>query len=293
MAIKRSGVEKVNGGQKSRKLREGPRLHYMWSIVCREDAELNDLNLDIEKVVEVLTESCEEAIFQIERGEQTKRLHFQGWLKFKKATRGVTLMNKLQARMGGLYKNCSFWSEPSRGGAGRKYAYKTDTRLSGPFVVPKNLYIGQDLPARAELYDWQEDIVKAHEDYNPADLSRKINWIWDEVGDCGKTTLAKYMLFHYPDEVGVFSGKTSDVKYAWRPSMITCFFMYPREVEEHVSYSAMESVKDGICFSGKFESCMKIGCRPLVYVICNFAPDKEKLSEDRWHVTNLTSEERQ
>lgn len=53
---------------------------------------------------------------------------------------------------------------------------------------------------------------------------------------------------------------------------------------EYVSYSALEELKDGIFFSGKYESSMVMTNNLHIFVFANFEPDRSKLSKDRWEI---------
>jgi hypothetical protein len=65
-------------------------------------------------------------------------------------------------------------------------------------------------------------------------------------------------------------------------------FGFPRTVTaEYVSYAALEEVKDGIFYSGKYESRMCMYNPPHIIVMANFPPDTSKMSKDRWVIKNL------
>jgi len=64
-------------------------------------------------------------------------------------------------------------------------------------------------------------------------------------------------------------------------------FGYARSKENYISYEALEEIKDGLFFSGKYESGMVCINPPHVVVLCNFAPDESKLSKDRWVIKNI------
>jgi len=57
----------------------------------------------------------------------------------------------------------------------------------------------------------------------------------------------------------------------------------PRSKGEHLQYSFLECVKDGLLFSTKYESVMKQFDPPHVFVFMNEEPDQKALSEDRYH----------
>lgn len=85
-------------------------------------------------------------------------------------------------------------------------------------------------------------------------------------------------------------GKASDIKaaivaMAVKPTIV--IFGLPRSMEDYVSYEAIESVKDGIFFSGKYESGMCLFKPPHILIFANFMPDESKLSSDRWRITRL------
>lgn len=137
-----------------------------------------------------------------------------------------------------------------------------------------------------ELYPWQSELLaKLAEE--PDD--RTITWYVDNKGNSGKTTIAKHLCLKRKDVI-YCSGKAADVKHA-----IACMDEYPRiilfdlvrSVEGFVSYDALESVKNGIFFSGKYEGKMVIGKCPHLIVFSNFRPDVTKLSTDRWNIIEL------
>ncbi len=59
-------------------------------------------------------------------------------------------------------------------------------------------------------------------------------------------------------------------------------------MEDYVSYQALEEIKDGIFFSGKYEGGMKIFNSPHVICFANFSPAEHKLSGDRWVVEEVS-----
>lgn len=71
-------------------------------------------------------------------------------------------------------------------------------------------------------------------------------------------------------------------------------FNLARSLEDAVSYQAIEQLKDGVCFSSKYEARLKSFPPPHVIVFANFAPkleadvkSKGKLSKDRIWLIDL------
>ena len=62
---------------------------------------------------------------------------------------------------------------------------------------------------------------------------------------------------------------------------------FTRDVEEYVSYQAIEAIKNGIFYNTKYESKMITYNSPHVIIFANFFPDITKLSSDRWVIREL------
>ena len=135
----------------------------------------------------------------------------------------------------------------------------------------------QDLPQI--LRPWQQEEI--------ASLllqdNRKIRFVVDYQGGLGKTVLAKYLV----QEHGAFytrGGKHADIAYAYDFQPIVCFDLARSNEEKAWPYSVMENFKDGMLFSGKYESITKTFPSCKVIVFCNQAPDEKHLSADRYDV---------
>ena len=162
------------------------------------------------------------------------------------------------------------------------YSVKNDTRLYGPFFWPEPLCDTIDDPLEGlTLYDWQQEIVDVFE--GPVD-SRKIYWYWEPNGCVGKSDFCLHAILKY-GAVVYDSGK-KDILFAHKDHTKVIFDL-SRTQEGYVSYDAMETLKKGFCFSGKYESGMKVYPKPHLVVFANWEPDKAKLSADRWVVRKI------
>lgn len=166
-----------------------------------------------------------------------------------------------------------------------KYCSKDGKYECNGLIVKKPLIDPMD---EVEWYDWQCEILSII--LNKVD-NRKIYWYWDNDGCKGKTSLAKHLCMKY--NAILLSGKGSDCKHGIITHMQThkeidiAIFHFSRSVEDYVSYESIESIKDGIFFSGKYESGMCIFNAPHIICFANFAPNLRMLSEDRWVVKEI------
>lgn len=136
--------------------------------------------------------------------------------------------------------------------------------------------------ADAQLREWQTRAVALLD----AQDDRKVLWYVDKEGGSGKTFLAKWLIVNR----GAFyvqGGAHKDIAHAY--NLEDCVvFDFTRDKEEICSYSMIESMKNGIIFSPKYESGVKLkeaGAKVIVF--SNWDPDKSKLSADRWCIHTL------
>lgn len=139
------------------------------------------------------------------------------------------------------------------------------------------------------FYAWQIDIINIIN--NPTD-DRTIYWFWEPNGCAGKTAIAKYICAKY--NAIVLSGKSCDCKNGILQYKLTkqhypdiIIFNIPRCNQNHISYEAVESIKDGFFFSGKYEGGMCIFNSPHVIIFANEEPDNNAFSNDRWQIHRI------
>lgn len=233
---------------------------------------------DITHLTQVLEN--EKYVFQEELGESGNR-HLQGCC-YMKSQRTFAQMKKLFGDTPHLEK-CIDWP------AAVKYCCKSETRngvmYSKGVVVETPL---NDVVARFGPNALQRrilDVVQAAPD------DRSILWVYDKDGGGGKTTLARHLCI--TRKALYVSGKATDVKFAVANVIdgggLVDIVIYglTRSMEEYMSYEAIEAVKDGIFFCGKYESKMVVFNSPHVIVMANCLPDFDKLSRDRWKVIEV------
>lgn len=166
------------------------------------------------------------------------------------------------------------------------YCSKPETRVRGPFV--HNLELEKKINIISEFKPWQQeilDLIQTEPDH------RSIYWIYDHIGNTGKTSLCKYICVTNPKAI-YLGGAAKDMKYAIskasiKPSII--LIDMSRSQEGHISYQGIEEIKNGIFFTTKYESQMTILNCPHVICFANFRPNTSSLSTDRWRIIDLNN----
>lgn len=215
--------------------------------------------------------------------------HLQGYIEFTK-----------KVRPKGLYKNKGIHWEKARKNRLANLAYCSKTTFDNARMWHKGVdekYLKKTLPKKRgylhscrsgmTLWHWCIlHLIKQEPD------RRKIHWIVDTKGGRGKTALAKHIIDTYGlDNVAYVCGNARDMKCAisfMKPKFPKIIIMdFPRTVEGEISYRGMEEIKNGLFFSGKYESGTCYFNIPHVICLANFYPVKNKLSLDRWNICDL------
>ena len=225
--------------------------------------------------------TCVRYSMQEEIAPTTGTPHIQGYFEFK----NNRALSGFQRKFPGIHVE-----KANNMDASFNYGLKDESRKPGgkrDSKVPRTMKcpLGGNKP-----YPWQQQLLDicAKE---PDD--RTLRWYYDEEGDSGKTSIAKYIHRLYPDEMLFLQGKGEDIKYMVKNfieggnNLKIAIFGYPRSKQAYVSYEALESIKDAFFASGKYESAMVDSDPPHVIILANFRPDESQMSKDRWVITKI------
>lgn len=251
-----------------------------------------DLQTDIHRV-------CEHYIFQLERGNETNRLHYQGFLHLKKKQRPNALRSALQnADRGGLYITaCSTAGKESL----KTYCMKSDTKIDGPWSdksgLKNEIYIPkqyQQFVNPNNLYPYQRKIVESVSVFD----DRTINCVYDPQGSKGKSTIAAICeLLHN----GIDMPPINDFKELIQLMCNICmdrdmrspkivFIDMPRALRKdqlYGMYSAIEQIKKGKLYDTRYHYKTYWIDSPQIWVFTNTEPDTSLLSADRWKIWSI------
>lgn len=232
---------------------------------------------------DLFLDECDQYIYQLELGGETKEYHFQGHMKLKVKERCSTLLHRI------LQKSHRSWSiTPCHDdNALKKYCMKKETRVQGPWADRK-IYMGSDLPHQIQLYPWQRFVWD--EISEDADCkNRTINWVYDPQGKQGKSTFCKKVWFEKrtpPLTYGV-SGNLMNRLYESPDASVYLFNLTrskPADIGKQDLYVALENLSDGIIINDKFKTAHKFIDRPHIWVFSNILPKFSALTGDRWKV---------
>jgi len=229
---------------------------------------------DIGGILDFFDKHATKYAFQEEIAPTTGTPHLQGMVMFPKDTRSTVWDPKSKGHYEKLKKSDGVYQlkELSRAPGGRQWTKG----------FPKPIKI------LTTLRPWQlaiERLILSEPD------DRKIYWFWEGPGHIGKSTFVKYLAVKHKI-LFCDGGKKADlINLVFNQDMdeTRCVIWdLPRSSRGNISYSTLESVKNGMVCNTKYETGVKIFNSPHIIVFANFPPDApEQLSADRWEITEL------
>lgn len=224
-----------------------------------------------------LDAKCSRWVFQLEKGEESGRLHLQGRCSFKAPKRNPSECNKAIA--------VGHWSVESDTAGGDFYCTKDETRVAGPWSdKDKKKKLPWDLQRIDNWKPWQLSIMESMKEKD----DRIINVLIDEVGGIGKSKVFKHCLFHGLAGLIPVIGDAKDIIQAVcsmgeREAYIIDL---PRTAESAVHqasiFKAIEQIKNGIVIDLRYKYTELIMGSPVVWIFTNQMPEAMYLSKDRW-----------
>lgn len=238
---------------------------------------------DIEITLIVLNEKYSECsyVFQEEIGEQGTP-HLQGLVCFKNATTLNALKKKLDPKI--------HWEVCRSVSKSIGYCTKRETR-SGK-IYSKGFDINDDVEIKTEnWYPWKIKMLDIIKNEIEIRNERAIHVVYDPIGDCGKSKFVKELFLSKQFRIFFCTGgKSSDltnsiIELPYCPEL--CLLDFPRCTGDYVCWNAVEQIKNGMVYCGKYKGGMKIFDSPVIVIFTNQLPDFEKMSLDRWRIWKI------
>ena len=149
----------------------------------------------------------------------------------------------------------------------------------------------KDSTSSAQLRAWQTACLNIC--LQPA-TGRKLHWFWENVGNVGKSFMARYLALHHQALI-VRAMKKADMLHALSKDITTTnivVFDLTRSTESgsvEVVYEVIEQLLDQIISSGKYDSQTIWFDKVHTLVFANFEPKRDTMSADRWDVHHIAS----
>lgn len=249
-------------------IQKSQRLHWHFTYNNYKDEDIDVLD-------GLFRHICTDWAFQEEIGEKEKTPHLQGAIRLKKPMRFTEFTPN---------KKIHWFPQKFT----HTYVLKTETRKPGGiqkyggFYKPK-----KELKLITPDKWWQKeilDLIKTEPD------DRKVHWYWSNEGGLGKSQFAKYLV---AKENCLFfeEGKKADIMKliydAPEDRLEKIVIDVPRANGNNVSYKSVESIKNGMIYSSKYEGGYKLFNSPHLIVFANMPPQYDQLSIDRWVVKQI------
>ncbi|AXH77371.1 MAG: Rep [Cressdnaviricota sp.] len=262
-------------------------------------------DLTYSELEKFLKQICDSYVFQEERGEETGKIHIQGYLCTKIRKRHSSLLNDFHAYLRDCVKSgaaeamlSNLTIERMMGTRAEAIAYctKTETRTESPrsYGLPI-AYEASDLTIfnnSVNWYPWQKSFMELifNKDLTLKDPDdRTILWIHDLMGNNGKSKLVKHICYNYPEEACKLSfGSSTQL----RSACITAgpkklyFIDVPRTLgkDDDINdlISVIEDIKNGFIVSSMYGKHLQMMFDPPhIVVFANVFCPPNALSGDR------------
>ena len=246
----------------------------------------------------ILNEFVSEAVFQLEKGKETGRLHYQGRLVLKGPRQGKAKVLELFNRGQGRFCIEQLTVSPEIVYDSTSYCTKSETRVDGPWYAGLESYTAQHSFGYLKMKDWQDDFLDIISEPNRFEMkNRKVIWIEDRKGGAGKSEFIKWLAVTKPDELEAEKlpfdqpdrTRAAVVKLMKQKDIDLFMFDFTRtrgvNTDVRDLFEAIEEIKNGYVIDtmyGKFQKVIYFGVMVVIFTNEDHQDYMHYLSEDRW-----------
>lgn len=245
------------------------------------DVTIHDIR-PVQELRDYLKTFSKKYCFQLERGEEEGKLHYQ-----------TRFSLKVKERDTGVYKRFKDWKAhvtltSLENRDNMFYVMKEDTRVDGPWTDENEVYVPRDIRGIKELRPWQmtlkENLIK--------DDDRCVDILIDKDGNNGKTLFSRYMqIFHNAQIMPMVNDYKDLMRMAYSLREKKIFFIdMPRSIEKKKLkqlFGGIESLKGGYAYDDRYTFKQALFDPPRVCVFTNVEPKLEYLTKDRWRLWEI------
>lgn len=239
------------------------------SACCVWDFTLGESFSTVDDLKKFLRQTCKKWTFQLEKGEKTGFLHYQGRVSLK-----------VKARKGPAHNGIHWSVTHDENKDNLFYVIKTDTRVDGPWS-DTDKYIPRQA-REIELYTWQKQIV--------GDLdwdTRTINVLFNPSENIGKSTLTNWAGSRgIARKLPVMDSHKDYMRMVMDCPKVRLYLVdFPRALNKTQCcgfWSAIEEIKNGYAYDDRYGFKEEYFDCPNIWVFTNTLPDTTVLTGDRW-----------
>lgn len=257
-----------------------------------------------EEVIKIFEQISLTYVFQLEKGEETGRLHYQCAIKLKLRRRKSTLINVIRSA---LLKEHQWQFTPMYGSWEEAFDYctKADTALEPP-VTNLPYYVGSDIKFLEDVskrYPWQEYLLgelfaSSLSTFKTPD-DRKIYWIYDPQGNSGKSKFTKFLVLHNSLCCKVPFGTATQLRSSIISMGVKRLYIVDiprtlgRDDDINSVITVLEDLKNGFVVSSMYgKNAQLLMDPPHVIVFSNMICPIEKMSSDRWILLTIDKDKK-
>lgn len=246
-----------------------------------------------EVIGEWLNGWCNKWVFQLEKGNDTGYLHWQGRVNLISRKRIGEVIKQIKRE--GIH--WSITSGPVHDGQKFNYVMKEDSRVDGPWKdsdweePPKmtwqlQVFMDQHKDNLLPWQSWLKTYLEGDKDM------REIVCIVDDTGHHGKSLFAEYLEYlKLAYELPPFTCSEDIMQCVMGIKEQKAYLIdMPRAMKKeklHGLYAGIESLKDGKAYDKRYAFKKRRMNRPKVIVFTNKTPDTSLLSADRWRFITI------
>jgi hypothetical protein len=262
------------------------------SLCVGYDFTLPAKDWSVGDVTTFLRDWCKDWVFQLEKGDETGYLHYQGQVRLIKKRRPCEIIKKWAPLLPGVHIT------PTSGEAFQKrdfnYVMKADTRVDGPWSSKdevKTMTKQLENFMKHEMYPWQKKVAEMAK---PFDV-RTIHIILDERDTRGKSRFAEWMeYFDHGYAIPPFTAMEDLMQCCMSISAKKCYLIdMPKGMKKDKLagfYAGIAALKDGVMYDKRYAfKKRRIDC-PNIFIFTNSIPDIDLLSADRWKILRVTND---
>lgn len=262
-----------------------------WSIDYNDyDAKMAKVKTFCKEVASKYQGQCEMTIVHTEDGTEDEigigedwhpNYHIQFTARLKGKRTAAAFRRIAWAALPGV--RCKPCSTPGINALANYVLKEDNTTVHNTQFADHFIYKGQDLPAVWKPF--QQQLI----DYCIGPYTeREILWVYDPIGESGKSKFAKFMKWkHGACRLNWSTAEAMCYMFCKKPSPIVIINLAkqkPKNVDLGDLYNAIESIKDGDVDSPKYQGQDFLGMPPQVVVLANHRPDVTRMTQRRFKV---------